>query len=282
MDPLRTRDKGVCKWGGLRPHPPPTPRFFLTPCRLTSSIFAPAKTEPIWTLSEPVIKVFANGWGCAPPPPPQPPRFFFLTPCRLVFKNPEPMIKVFANGGGPPAPPTPRFFYTMQAGFQENRTHQQELRQTRSCYGVFLSHHTGSLFANEGFANGGGAAPSPTPRFLHAMQAGFQEPRTRDKGVCKWGGCAAYNFNPPPQLQLQQQHQQHHNSSNTNTNNNNTNTTTTWPGITFSPHVNTPLLHGQRHNHNHSHNNNNSDTTATICLTLSSLEHKEASQLWCA
>ena len=35
--------------------------------KLASSIFAPAKTEPIWTLSEPVIKVFANGGGCAPP-----------------------------------------------------------------------------------------------------------------------------------------------------------------------------------------------------------------------
>ena len=35
--------------------------------KVASSIFAPAKTEPIWTLSEPVIKVFANGGGCQPP-----------------------------------------------------------------------------------------------------------------------------------------------------------------------------------------------------------------------
>ena len=35
--------------------------------KVASSIFAPAKTDPIWTLSEPVIKVFANGGGCQPP-----------------------------------------------------------------------------------------------------------------------------------------------------------------------------------------------------------------------
>ena len=75
--------------------------------KVASSIFAPAKTDPIWTLSEPVIKVFANG-GAANP-----------------------------------------------------------------------------------------------PLFVYAMQAGFQEPRTRDKSVCKWGGGCA-----PPQLQLQQQQQQ--------------------------------------------------------------------------
>ena len=85
--------------------------------KVTSSIFAPAKTEPMWTLSEPVIKVFANGAGAAPSP--TPPLFFM--PCRLVYKNPEPVTKMFANGGGPPPQPR-RFFCAMQAVFQENRT----------------------------------------------------------------------------------------------------------------------------------------------------------------
>ena len=41
-------------------------------CKVASSIFAPAKTEPIRTLSEPVIKVFATGGGgLRPPPPPE-------------------------------------------------------------------------------------------------------------------------------------------------------------------------------------------------------------------
>ena len=102
--------------GGCAPAQPPA---FLTPCRLTSSIFAPEKTEPIWTLSEPVIKVFANGGGLRPPPP-NPPAFF-LTPRRLVFKNPEPSdIGVCKWGLRPPNPPA--FFNTMQAGFQENRS----------------------------------------------------------------------------------------------------------------------------------------------------------------
>ena len=38
----------------------------------------------------------------------------------------------------------------------------------------------------------GGGCALPNPAAFYAMQAGFQEPRTRDKGVCKWGGL------PPP------------------------------------------------------------------------------------
>ena len=46
----------------------------------------------------------------------------------------------------------------------------------------------------------GGAAPSPTPSldFFDAMQAGFQKPRTRDKGVCQSGGAVP----PPPALNI--------------------------------------------------------------------------------
>ena len=52
-------------WGAAPPQPP---------CRLTSSIFAPAKTEPIWTFSEPVKGVCK--WGGPAPPPPNPLVFF--------------------------------------------------------------------------------------------------------------------------------------------------------------------------------------------------------------
>ena len=125
-DPLRTRDKGVCKWGG----------------------------------------------GAAPSPNP----FFFLTPCRLVFKNPEPVIKMFANGG-PPNPP--RFFLRHAGCLSRKSHHQQELRQTCSCYGVFLSHKiaaaiilaaktkpisTPSEPVIKVFAKWGGFAPLPPPQ----------------------------------------------------------------------------------------------------------------------
>ena len=101
--------------------------------KVASSIFAPAKTEPIWTLAEPVIKVFANPGGCAPP---QPPGFYF-TPCRLVFKNSEPVIKVFANGGGLRPRNPPACLCAMQAVFEENRTINKNFVK-RSCYGFFL------------------------------------------------------------------------------------------------------------------------------------------------
>ena len=47
------------------------------------------------------------------------------------------------------------------------------------------------------------------------MQAGFQEPRTRDKGVCKWGAAA-----PPPNYNF---NSSNNNSSNINTTTNNNN-----------------------------------------------------------
>ena len=44
---------------------------------VASSIILPAKTEPIWTLSEPVIKTLCLQMeGAAPPPPPNPPAVF--------------------------------------------------------------------------------------------------------------------------------------------------------------------------------------------------------------
>ena len=115
--------------------------------KVASSIFAPAKTEPVWTLSAPVIEVFANGgfqkprtrdkdvckWGELPRPPPQPPRFFLRHAGCLSKKS----------------------------------HHQQELRQARSCYGVFLSHHTGCLFANEGLRS------RQHPRVIFKLQCGL-------------------------------------------------------------------------------------------------------------
>ena len=57
--------------GGLPP--PPTPCFFNT--MQANFKYLRTSKEPIWTLSEPVTKVFANG-GAAPPPTPQ---LFFCT-----------------------------------------------------------------------------------------------------------------------------------------------------------------------------------------------------------
>ena len=76
--------------GGLRlPQPP---RFFKL-CKKTSSIILPAKTEPIWTLSEPVIKTLCLQMGGAGLRPPPSPRFLF-TPCRLAFKNIAPSARL--------------------------------------------------------------------------------------------------------------------------------------------------------------------------------------------
>ena len=114
--------------------------------------------------------------------------------------------------GAAPPPNRPRLFLRHAGCLSRKSHHQQELRQTRSCYGGFLSHHTGCLFANERlrsrqhprvifklckiaaaiilaaktkpiwtlsepvikvFANGGGLPPPQPPRFFLAMQAGF-------------------------------------------------------------------------------------------------------------
>ena len=134
--------------------------------KVASSMFAPAKTEPIWTLSKPVIKVFVNGGGGLP---------LFCMPCRLVLKNPEPATKMFANGGG--AAPNPPAFFLRHAGCLSRKSHQQELRQTRSCYGVCLSHHTGCLFANAGVA----FPPTPPRYFLAVQDRCSYHPRSKDK-----------------------------------------------------------------------------------------------------
>ena len=50
---------------------------FIELSKVASSIILPAKTEPIWTLSEPVIKTLCLQMGGAhPPPPPNPPLSF--------------------------------------------------------------------------------------------------------------------------------------------------------------------------------------------------------------
>ena len=87
--------------------------------KVASSIFAPAKTEPLWILSEPVMKVFANGGSCAPPNPPA----FFFHVMQDGFQTPRTRDKDVCKWGGVCAPPNPpACFNTMQAGFQENRT----------------------------------------------------------------------------------------------------------------------------------------------------------------
>ena len=86
--------------------------------KVASSIFAPAKTEPIWTFSEPVIKVFVNGGGGRSPPPTP---LLFFNAMQAGFQKPRTRDKDVC-APPPPPPPTPRFFCAMQAVFQENRT----------------------------------------------------------------------------------------------------------------------------------------------------------------
>ena len=127
MDPLRTRDKGVGKWVGLRPPPPPNPPAFFNTMQAG---FQENHTINKNCVKHVVVMAFKSSyrqfvckrgfckWGRAAPSP-TPPLVF--TPCRQVFKNPEPVIKMFADGGG--APPNPSLFpWAMQAVFQENRT----------------------------------------------------------------------------------------------------------------------------------------------------------------
>ena len=96
--------QSICKWGGLRlPQPP---RFFKL-CKKTSSIILPAKTEPIWSGSEPVIKTLCLQMAEAAPPP-QPP---------------------------PPAPPA---FFLRSAGLLSRASyHEQELVQAHKGYRPF-------------------------------------------------------------------------------------------------------------------------------------------------
>ena len=78
---------------GLRP---PQPPHFLKLYKATASIILPAKTEPIWPLSERVIKTSCvqMGAGCAPPP--NSPAFLF-TPCRFAFKNIVPSTRTVSK-----------------------------------------------------------------------------------------------------------------------------------------------------------------------------------------
>ena len=119
--------------------------------------------------------------GAPTPPPP----VFFWRHAGWFSKTQNPYKGVCKWGG----PPTPRAFDTMLSVFQ----YQQELRQTRSCYGVLLSHHTGSLFAN----GGGCALPNP-PAFFTPCRLVFKSLEPVVKVFANRGGCAPppnYNFN---------------------------------------------------------------------------------------
>ena len=87
--------------------------------KVASSIFAPSKAEPIWILSEPVIKVFANCGGAAVPPTPP----LLLYAMQAGFQKPRTRDKDACKWGGCTPPPNPpACFNTMQAGFEEHRT----------------------------------------------------------------------------------------------------------------------------------------------------------------
>ena len=134
--------------------------------KVASSIILPAKTEPIWTLSEPVIK----------------------TLCLQM--------------GGGPAPPTPRFFSGRAGLLSRTSHHEQDLHQTQNCFRAFQNSSYRQSVSNWGgvspffyavqyrfryhlagkdrthmnpfrtrhkdvvFANGGGGLAPQAPRFL--------------------------------------------------------------------------------------------------------------------
>ena len=64
--------------------------------KVASSIIPPAKTEPIWTLSERVIMTLRLQMGGGGLRSAQPPRFLFK-PCRLVLKNIAPRTRLASN-----------------------------------------------------------------------------------------------------------------------------------------------------------------------------------------
>ena len=150
--------------GGLRlPQPP---RFFKL-CKKTSSIILPAKTEPIWTGSEPVIKTLClqmGGGGCAPPP--NPPAFVLRragqehpTMNKNWFKHRPATILITdvcsSHGEALAAPPLS--FYAVQAFFQEHCIINNTCFAHIIVIDLFKHHRAGSLFAN------GGATSPPTP-----------------------------------------------------------------------------------------------------------------------
>ena len=100
--------------GGLRlPQPP---RFFKL-CKKTSSIILPAKTEPIWTGSEPVMQIL-----------------------RLQM------------AGGGLRPPNPLAFFLRRAGLLSKTSHHQhDLLPEHHCSRAFQTHHAGSQFAKGGY-----------------------------------------------------------------------------------------------------------------------------------
>ena len=98
--------QSICKWAG---YVSPNPEL----CNKTSSIILPAKTEPIWTGSELVIKALClqMGGGC----------------------------------------PQPTAFFLRRAGLLSRTSHhQQDWLHVHNCYRAFQSHHAGSPFANCG------------------------------------------------------------------------------------------------------------------------------------
>ena len=91
---------------GLRP---PQPPHFFKLYKATSSIILPAKTEPIWPLSERVIKTTCVQMGGAAPPP-TPPLFFLRRAdllSRTSYHQPELFQKsIMQADGGATSPPT--------------------------------------------------------------------------------------------------------------------------------------------------------------------------------
>ena len=94
--------------------------YFFQLSKVASSIILPAKTEPIWTLTEPVTKTLClqmGGGGLRPPPTPLPPRLSFQA---------------------------------VQACVQEHHTMNKTCTKHKTVLELFTAHLTGILFAKAG------------------------------------------------------------------------------------------------------------------------------------
>ena len=123
---------------------PPTPRFFKL-CKKTSSIILPARPEPIWTGSEPVLKTLCLQTGL---PPPNPPAFFLRRAGLLSRASYHEQELVQAHRGYRPLQkPSCTQSICKWCGYV-SRSHMDPFRTRDLCLQME------------------GAAPPPTPLFL--------------------------------------------------------------------------------------------------------------------
>ena len=141
--------------------PPPPPRFFKL-CKKTSSIILPAKTEPIWTGSEPAIKALCLQMGGGGAAPLQPPAFFLRRAGLLSRASYHEQELVQAHRGYRPFQIPPCMQSICKWWGYVSRSHMGPFRTRDLCLQM-----------------GGGAAPPQSPQLsFYAAQACFQKHRT--------------------------------------------------------------------------------------------------------